>query len=1813
MNINQNPNQKPKVTFIKVNNPFNHSEREIKQIEYIPGATVADYARKEGYTGVENNDNEIVLSMNGHVVENMGLPVKAGSYIAMTPAVRGGGNSGGKNTLALIAGIALSVVSMGVGSVVSGGAFFGGLGVGAWSWAGYLAALAVMWVGGMLISRMTPKPEMDIPQQSVAYSWNPGYLLQGQGHSLGLIYGTVKPALVVLSQHISSDGEKQYLNLILCVGDGPIDSIGNIRINDNPIANFADVKYDYRLGTNNQTGFDRSNVLNFTDTYADQPLSYEIEPGVQWYEHQLDGNSANGLEIEFTFPNGLYHVEEDGSTTAASVVLEAEYRRTSLDPEVQYLWSNFFTGGLKIDSMTQNGAAYSGTGPIYNISAGNNAVAEVWTITCTEAQSGAQGYLNAPSSYAKKFSVVGSVSGAKPDAVFGTHYSNNLIGFDISSMYFCTVGYVFTVTIGAQTSVTISSASTSAIRRSYRVDNVAMAQYDVRVRCTYRSGTTIRDITRVFWTQLSSIIYDDFVRPGKALIGLKALATGQLSGTMPNITCTATRSTVRVFNPTANAYQLKAADNPAWAAYDMIHRAKLLYNFTSSVNETAVFGAPKEKMIYQDFSDWADFCDSKSLKVNYYVEKATDIWTALREMENCGRGKVILRGTRFGAICDNPSDPVQLFTVGNIIKDTFREEFLPMKDRANSLEVTFNNKDKNYERDVITVYGDTYDSETTVKHPTQITLDGITDFAQAYKEAKYRLRLNKYLTRTVSFEAGVDAIACQVGDVILVQHDVPQWGFGGRIINVNGRILTLDREITFAAATDYSIMVRLSATDVIVQKMLVQFAQETTTATVTVTTDFTSAPAKHDVYTLGELNVEAKPFRVANITRATDMTRRITALEYVADVYDEATDVPDTNYSALTPYVDASNIQIGQETYAQKDGTIVSVLYVSWTAPRNRQVQKYHVYYTHDNVNWFKWGETEETSITITGVKALKTYLIHVSTQNEIGTLSPGVLSAPCYVTGKDLPPNDVTGLTITQDPNDKRNITLEWTGVTNVDLRGYLVKENGISVSNYLTDTKYNFQASATRTYNFTVYSVDTSGNLSTNPATASVSITVEPSNITGFTASADPYDRTKVLLSWNALTEVDLSYYEVRRGDSWLDSAVIQHTKATSFIYSLPTSGFHRFWIKAVTIGGKYSVTEAGADGQFNFSSSAPVNGVITQDLNDRTRLVISWDAVADADVSGYEVRLGQDWTSGALVGIVKEASITHIISASGSYNFMIRAKNVAGYYSSTLNVAGTFTIEPSNISGFTGAQFSDTKSKVRLSWNATPERDTDHYEIRQGETWAGGTLVSANVAGTFYDVTISLESTYKWWIKAVSKAGKYSVTASSFSALFSMNPSAPTNLTAVTDPADRTKANITWTGIADLDLLEYELRWGVSWEDSALIIKTKETRVTWAIPDTEVYHLMIRARNTALFESDEVSYFYSATVEPSNVTGFKAVQNGENILLTWNKVTDVDFAHCEIREGITWDTGALIVSGVTLPAYQFLAEKEMLRHFMIKAVNRAGKYSDAEAKAFVVIANLLPRNVILTYDEIDDPTGTHNDTVFGASAFKYSTLGGQFSEYDTTKFSDIGGSNVLKLDSETLNFSNIPGTFATYPSRRFSDELWYQTNGEYTTGVMDVGKVLTANITANFTTSVLFTAGTSARLYYRISTYYDPITESYGWPEWLPFVALQTTFRYVQFKAVLTTDSPGKTPEVNQFELNIDVPDMIKNGNQTVAVGGTTINYGYTFYAVPSVVAMATTLGNRAELNGEPDKGNFTVKVFDSGGNDVGGQVLWIARGY
>jgi len=824
------------LTVTKILNPFS-SSKQVYQKE-LNGQGVYELA------GIENPEDWLV-TVNGKVVVGDFIPAE-GDFVLCRPVISGGSDTN-KKVVGVLAAVALTIVTMGVGSVFAGGAFMGAgfIGMAGWGAASYLAAGLMAAGGNYLINRymLAEQPLTENNISSSANGWSPLSTLTGQGNPLPITYGTRRTAGQLVYQRVYTSGT-QKLNMVICGGEGPCDYTGNgedsnctgiasIKINDTDIDEFAGITIYKRAGLNDQSFLEISDGFwqsQYPNVQLDNPNN-DVDPVGVWVNKTTTGNAVSDLEVVLNFPAGAWTCYGAGKFSI-SMKFDGEYSVKDANDWHKLTWDGSIDTCYPWMARPATPPQY----PVYSDSEGR-----WYTLGATE----------------------------------------------------------------------------SAFTLKAHVEDLALDAYDVRVMCreVYENHFWFPDPN---FTNRSTCYYQEFnarmgevlVRQNKILLGMSALATEDLNGSVPNVTWEQTRSKVWVWNPDDDEYQEKDASNPAWCAYDLICRIKHLYNINTSAWVYETEGISTDNVDFQSFSDWSTFCDEevevlvegeeviiKRCVINWICDVYGNLWDALKTPESTGRGKVVIKGTKFSCIWDGTADPVQLFTSANIIAGSFSETFLSDESRSNAVEVTFYSEDKNYERDIFFLTTEDYDASDT--RTATVNLDGITDFNHAYREALYRLRLNKYLLRTISFSADVDAIACQVGDVILVQHDVPKWAIGGRIAYSTVDGIQLDNTVVLQPDVDYEITIRNQITDTLATHEVIGVGVETVTAFIQIVDppEIMLEPQTDYLYSFGEVDKSAKPFRVVSITRDGDFRRKLSCLEYIEEVYIDDATVPEINYS----------------------------------------------------------------------------------------------------------------------------------------------------------------------------------------------------------------------------------------------------------------------------------------------------------------------------------------------------------------------------------------------------------------------------------------------------------------------------------------------------------------------------------------------------------------------------------------------------------------------------------------------------------------------------------------------------------------------------------------------------------------------------------------------------------------------------------------------------------------------------------------------------------------------------------------------------
>lgn len=462
-------------------------------------------------------------------------------------------------------------------------------------------------------------------------------------------------------------------------------------------------------------------------------------------------------------------------------------------------------------------------------------------------------------------------------------------------------------------SYTVSNTYKTTKRLSYRFKNLEADTYDVKIKRTSAYDTNTRVANALSLDYINEIVYDDFCYPGVALLAINAMATDQLNGSFPTITC--------LVNNTGST---KPKNNPAWACYDLLKRE----------------GIPDSDINLTKFQEWADYCTKKGLTVGLYLDSQQELQAALNLVSVLGRAMVVQFGSVFTPIIDkNVAIPTQgfLFTGGNIIDSSFAISYIPYNERSNTVEITYYDENDSYKAKTVQVQSHDFDSKT-MEIKSSINLYGCTKREMASSYAKFLLNKNRYISETVSFTAFVDAIACNVGDVIKVGVKyMTNTLADGRILAVEDGVLHIDQEVELLAYEDYEIQIRCLDDEIITINI-----PHVDTDIVTNTIFVGNLPReinKFDVYALGRLDEEATNlYRVTSITRASDLKRKITAIEYNPDVYNDSVNI-DVEQVILVD--NTTNLKTEEILVQKSDNTVDEILVVSFNS--NKLVNKVYL------------------------------------------------------------------------------------------------------------------------------------------------------------------------------------------------------------------------------------------------------------------------------------------------------------------------------------------------------------------------------------------------------------------------------------------------------------------------------------------------------------------------------------------------------------------------------------------------------------------------------------------------------------------------------------------------------------------------------------------------------------------------------------------------------------------------------------------------------------------------------------------------------
>ncbi|MEG9430764.1 phage tail protein [Terriglobus sp. ADX1] len=328
----------------------------------------------------------------------------------------------------------------------------------------------------------------------------------------------------------------------------------------------------------------------------------------------------------------------------------------------------------------------------------------------------------------------------------------------------------------------------TVLRQATIIDGLTPGRYDVKV-VKNGSGAVHSALDNFehesnkwgdqLWVEsVQETSYDTLAYPNMIQVCLRIMASDQLAGADLNLTAVIEYG-LRSSLPAELAGLPE--DTPAVVAYDVLH--------------DPVIGADvaDERIDLNFFAQWAaltqtmmDDGDGGTQKLaafnGVFDQSDQSIWDVLQTIGVMSRASLQRVGTKITGWLDMDDDPVQMFHMGNMLADSYSKTYLNLEDRAQEVSVTFADEDDDYRtRNPLRVIADSDENSTEALKKTDINLLGCTSRVQAWYWAALRLRELETLLRTHTWKSNTQAIRCRTGNIVKLQHDVPQWGYGGRI------------------------------------------------------------------------------------------------------------------------------------------------------------------------------------------------------------------------------------------------------------------------------------------------------------------------------------------------------------------------------------------------------------------------------------------------------------------------------------------------------------------------------------------------------------------------------------------------------------------------------------------------------------------------------------------------------------------------------------------------------------------------------------------------------------------------------------------------------------------------------------------------------------------------------------------------------------------------------------------------------------------------------------------------------------------------
>lgn len=877
------------------------ANRHIGVAQWRPGDTLAEVLAKAGIFPFV----PCVVLYNGTParVDDWGRIVPAaGDLITVRALVHGDGKS---NPVAAVLSIALMVAAPYMATAMLGadaaaiGASIGLSAQGVIS----LASGAIGLIGNAIIGAVF-KPNMPklSQSQSLGSSASPTYSLSGSQNRLRpyeplpLIYGKHRftPDLGA-RPYTSFSGRDQILWQIFNCGLSNV-LLSDWKIGDTPLSSYS----DWDMVEANASGLIPGFFEN-VDTLEGGALGGDQA----WITRTLP---ANTIRAEIDLQGSLYQVDKKtGEFTNKSVLFEAQYRGAITGNEWVSMVSHddvlyhthYWSAGMwnddrwyQIDYGSTDAAQYT-AGAVYTPAKGTPHYGET-------------GFTWRWRPYSENNGFFGALPVAKdpaPDPKYTTSVPNlkllngntNTVRHTIASGLFVEHGDPGTIEVRVRR-VTEAYTSTTIV-----VDFACSA-----IRAFQSSNYSVTDMT------------------SQRRLGLKIKATGQLNGMVNALNCVASARVKAGTSPYAPTIE---TSNPAWCLLDFVRGRR-------NARGQRMYGVclQESRIDLDAIAAWGAWCEAHGLEFNGVLDSKQSCAEVLQTIARCGRASVTWNTGRLGVVWDAESLPVTaVFGMSNIRAGSFSIQYATGT-LADEVVMNFVNRETGWQRDTLRV---SKPGVTDPVNPVELEIFGVTSSEQAAKEAHLLIAGNVYRRRTITWETDVEGLVVTRGDVVMLSHDLTQWGYSGRVVDFAGGV-RLNRTVPVVAGANYLL---LRSPEGAMTTLTVSNAEGETDLLTGTLPDTTGTNPMDWLWFFGPQPTPGKKVKVVSVEPIDQLHVRLIAVDEEPGFYAAETNpntyVPPESISLVAPRINRVSIR---ESITDQAGYWQPLAKIDWSVENARDV-----------------------------------------------------------------------------------------------------------------------------------------------------------------------------------------------------------------------------------------------------------------------------------------------------------------------------------------------------------------------------------------------------------------------------------------------------------------------------------------------------------------------------------------------------------------------------------------------------------------------------------------------------------------------------------------------------------------------------------------------------------------------------------------------------------------------------------------------------------------------------------------------------------